>query len=40
MLGYIQNNKIIKLPINQTVSIENITINNIDIYNEYYKKQD
>lgn len=37
MLGYIANNKIVKLPINKTISVETLEIKNIDIYNEFYK---
>ena len=37
MLGYISNNKIVKLPINKTISVETLEIKNIDIYNEFYK---
>lgn len=37
MLGYIENNKIVKLPINKTLLLDTVSINNIDIYNDFYK---
>ncbi len=37
MLGYIDSNKIVKLPINKTISLESLEIKNIDVYNEFYK---
>lgn len=40
MLGYIENGKLVKLPINKTLAINDIIINNIDIYNEYYKSEE
>lgn len=40
MLGYIDNGKIVKLPINKTLTINDVIINNIDIYNEYYKNEE
>ena len=37
MLGYIENNKIVKLPINKSLTLGSATIDNMDIYKEYYK---
>ena len=36
MLGYVNEGKIIKLPINKSFELDNIKINNKDIYNEFY----
>lgn len=39
MLGYIKSGKLIKLPINKSIEVNDIIIDNIDIYNEYYRKE-
>lgn len=38
MLGYISDNKIIKLPINKSIVIGSTELKNIEIYNEFYNE--